>query len=280
MFEIWIDDVTVHTEVAPTINNLTVVPGTYYLVASSSSNEFTVEINADELSCPEMAYNPYPTDAATEVSPNNVTLSWNLGERTTQFRIMFGTTYYCEETLVDWTSNLTEHYTLLGLNNNTNYFWRIDERNDGCSEGVIGQVWGFTTHLNVPTLYGDNYTYVGNDCYLNWSTPSSRDLLSYNLYQDDVLIANTTENSYTISNLGYNTSSGYRFNVTAVYDEGESHYSNNCIVYVSGYGIVEGHVYEQDGITPIAYATIEINGYDEFEYQNGQGRQGTGGSHH
>ena len=45
-----------------TITDLTVTPGTYYLVASSTSDEFTVEINTDNVPCPEFATNPGPTD--------------------------------------------------------------------------------------------------------------------------------------------------------------------------------------------------------------------------
>ena len=242
------------------ITDLTVTPGTYYLVASSTSDEFTIEINTEEVPCPEFATNPHPADAATEVS-TSVNLSWNLDSRATEYRLMFGTTYYCEDVIVDWTDTLSEHHFINGLNNNTNYFWRIDQRNDGCPDGVIGQVWGFTTHLNVPlNLYADSFIHLGEDLTLSWDAPNDRSFLYYNIYQDYELIGSTYDTYYTVSGLPYNITPGYYFNVTAVYDEGESNFSNTRLVRVTGEGTVEGYVYEQDGITPIQGARVEFNG--------------------
>ena len=247
------------------VQNLTVTPGTYYLAASSTSNEWTVEINAEEMPCPEVAYNPIPANDATEVVPSNLNLSWNLGERTTSYRLLLGTDPNNMEILVDWTRSLMNHYNVLGLYNNTVYYWRIDQRNDGCPEGVTGDLWSFTTHLNAPGyLWADHdYMFEGEWNALYWDAPAERGLLSYNVYQDGNVIGNTTETYFDISNLTYNTN-GYQFNVTAVYDEGESNYSNSYWVWVSGYGSVEGHVYEQDGVTPIANVTVSFQGYDEF----------------
>ena len=266
MFYIDVDDITVGSNGSGggndsgAISDLTVIPGTYYLVASSTSNDFTVEINTDVVPCPEWATNPHPVDAATEVSTSAL-LTWDFDSRATEYRLMFGTTYYCEETLVDWTDTLTGHYFVTGLNNNTNYFWRVDQRNDGCPDGVIGQVWGFTTHLNVPlNLYAYDIITQGDDLTLTWDAPGDRSFLYYNVYQDNELVGSTYDTCYTISNLPYNIDPGYYFNVTAVYDEGESNFSNTRRVRVTGEGTIEGYVYEQDGVTPIQGARIEFHG--------------------
>ena len=253
------------------IANMTVTPGTYYLVASSTSNEWIVEINAGEVPCPDMAYNPSPANGATEITPNNVSLQWTLGNRTTEYKLCFGTNPNNMETLVDWTRDLSNHYTISGLHNNTIYYWRVDQRNDGCPESVEGELWSFTTHLNVPGYLWANSDQIfeGDWDALYWEAPTERGLLSYNVYCYDgmtgstILIGSTTDTYYEINNLPYNMN-GYRFNVTAVYDEGESYYSNDVWVYVSGYGTVEGNVYEQDGITPIEGATVTFNGYNDF----------------
>ena len=262
-YEVWIDDVTINSSGGGsngTIIDLTVTPGTYFLVASSTSDEFTVEINTDEVPCPELAINPRPADAAMEVNTSAL-LSWNLDSRATEYRLMFGTTYYCEDTLVDWTNGLSERYFVTGLNNNTNYFWRIDQRNSSCPEGVLGQVWGFTTHLNVPlNLYADSFILQGEDLTLYWDAPNDRSFQYYNIYQDGELIGSTYDTYYTVSDLSYNINPGYYFNVTAVYDEGESTFSNTCLVRVTGEGTIEGYVYEQDGVTPIHGARVEFNG--------------------
>ena len=246
------------------IENLTVTPGTYYLVASSTSNVFSLSINTATLPCPEPASQPSPANDSTEVDPSSVELTWHLGERTTEYRLMFGTSPSCNTVLINWTDRLIEHQSVAELNNNTQYYWRIDERNDACPAGTTGPVWSFTTHLNVPQLsIANNKIYVGDDAVLTWTNPASSSLQSYNIYQDNVLIGNTTQNTYTVSGLAYKPS-GYRFNVTAVYNAGESGFSNNSMVYVSGQGSVEGYVYEQDGTTPIANATVSISGHDEF----------------
>ncbi len=262
-FAVLVDDVTINSSGGGsngTITDLTVTPGTYYLVASSTSDEFTVEINTDNVPCPEFATNPGPTDAATEVG-NSVLLTWNLDSRATEYRLMFGTTYYCEDTLVDWTNGLSERFFVSGLNNNTNYFWRIDQRNGDCPEGVLGQVWGFTTHLNVPlNLYASDFIHEGEELSLYWDAPNDRSLLYYNIYQDGVMIDSTYDTYYTIYGLPYNINPGYNFNITAVYDEGESNFSNTRWVRVTGEGTIEGYVYEQDGVTPIQGVRVEFQG--------------------
>ena len=248
--------------------NMTVTPGTYYLVASSTSDEWSIEINAGELPCPDPAYSPYPVNYS-EVNPNRtIELSWQFGQRTTEYKLMFGTTESCEQTLVDWTRDLVRHYTLPDLIEDTTYYWKIVERNDGCSEGVESPVWSFITRLNPPqNLYAEtNYIMEGESAMLYWSAPA-RALLSYNVYQDGVLIGNTTDTYYVVDSLGYNMDA-YAFYVTGVFDAGESAPSNYAYIYVSGNGFVAGYVYEQDGSTGIENATVTFTGYDEFGYFN------------
>ncbi len=255
------------TEPEYIINNMTVIPGTYYIAASSTDSIWDVVLNATELPCPEMADNPSPADDADDLEPASVNLNWNLGEYTTEYRLVFGSTYYCEDVLVDWTTNLAQSFTVSGLYNNTNYFWRVDERNSNCE--TLGEVWGFTTHLNVPrNLTADDYAlFEGESVVLSWTAIQDRTYRYYNIYQDDELIYSTPANqvvtNYTVEGLTYNMD-GYSFYVTAVYDEGESAPSNEVIVKVSGNGNVAGHVYEQDSITGIANATVTFNGIDEF----------------
>ena len=176
------------------VNNMTVTPGTYYLVASSTSNEWTVEINTDEVPCPNPAYNPSPANYG-EVNPDRtIELAWQFGPRTTEYKLMFGTTENCEQTLVDWTRDLSNHYTLPDLLDEMTYYWKVLERNDGCDAGVESPVWSFTTHLSTPqNLYADeNFIMEGSSAVLYWSAPS-RALHYYNVYQDGILIGSTTD---------------------------------------------------------------------------------------
>ena len=269
----------------PVIENLAIAPGTYYLVASATQADYDVFINVDNMPCPAIgaegfAFNPQPADNEDEIEPNSVTLRWMVPEYATGWRLIFGTTYHPEvghpQTIIyPEDGSFTDHqmansFTVRNLWNNTNYFWRVEFNNDACPEGVSSPVWGFTTHLNVPqNLTAVDYTVFDDETIvLNWNAVVDRTYRQYNVYRDGELIGNTQVNNignttYTDGPLAYNMG-GYTYYVTAVYDEGESAPSNTINVKVSGYGDVNGHVYEQDGTTGIAGATVTMTGLDEF----------------
>ncbi len=268
----------------PEIVNAAVQAGTYYLVASSTDADLEVTINAEDMPCPDVeaegfAFNPTPADDADEVEPGSVTLRWNIPAYATGWRLVFGSTYYPDpnhpQTIMypedgSFTTELANSYTVRNLWNNTNYFWHVEFNNDGCPEGVSSPIWGFTTHLNIPTnLTAVDYTVFDDEqIVLNWNAVVDRTYRFYNVYRDGELIGNTQVNNisnttYTDGPLEYNME-GYTYYVTAVYDEGESAPSDPVTVKVSGYGNVDGHVYEQDGTTGIAGATVTMIGQDEF----------------
>ena len=252
------------------ITDMTVAAGTYYLVASSTSNTFSVSIETSALSCPEVVSNPTPADSALNVSDINTLLKWKLGDRTTEYCLRFGTSATNLETLVDWTRELKEQYKFTDtLNYHTTYYWQVCERNDGCPNGVEGPVWSFTTALNAPTNLTSTLGSVileGETLRLAWKAPAEhRSTISYNIYRrtgsyyysyDSIGHTNDTlfditglENASTSS-----TYSSYTYCVKAVYPQGMSAYSNACTVYVYETGTVNGHVYEQDENTPVAGA--------------------------
>ena len=312
-YEVFIDDVTINAasstpvdpdqpvdpevpgafaefSAGPVIENLNILPGTYYLVASSTDRDYEVEIGIEELPCPEKAVVVAPIDNAEGIQPNSVTLKWLLDPNCTEYRLTFSTTYWPDDEvethpqtiLVDWTNDLAEEYTVTNLWNNTNYFWRVDQRTNGgeptgCT--TIGDIWGFTTHFNVP----QNLTatpvelFEGQTTTLNWNSIVDRTYRYYYIYKDDEYLDRTTVNqvnmtTYTVAatELPYNMD-GYKFNVTAIYDEGESAFSNDAIVKVSGYTNetgINGYAYEQDGVTPIGGVTVTITGTDEFGHEH------------
>ena len=284
MFYLDVDDVALSNsrtraahayQAAPVIVDLPVPAGTYYLVASSTDPNFIVNIDTTAMPCPDMAECVYPADDADTIPVGAVQLKWKLDAYTTEYCVLFGRTYYCEDTLVPWTSDLAESAVALAQYHNTNYFWKVCQRNSSCTTGTDGEVWGFTTKLKWPTnLHAqDSSIFVGEDVVMEWNAIEDRTFRKYNIYLNDSLIGHTTETyipgtytTYTIpaSLLTYNMTTGYRVNVTAVYDEGESPYSNTYILKVSGNGTLTGHVYEQDGTTGIADATVTINGQNEF----------------
>ena len=265
----------------PVITNAPVAAGIYYLVASSTDADLEVTINAEEMPCPEVegfAFNPVPADDEDELEPASVTLQWMNPANATEYQVVFGSTYYPQpghpQTVIsDWTpvTGATGSFTVRNLWNNTNYFWYVVFRNNGaCEEGVESPHWGFTTHLNIPQNLTavDETVFNDEQIVLNWNAVVDRTYRMYNVYRDGELIGHTTVNNisnttYTDGPLAYNMN-GYTYYVTAVYDEGESAPSNTVNVKVSGYGDVNGHVYEQDGTTGIAGATVTMVGQDEF----------------
>ena len=264
------------------IEGMTVTPGTYYLVASSTTEDFEVTIDTEDVPCPVAISGDsrLPLDGATGLEPDAVELTWELGEYTTAWRLVFGSTYYPEEghpqtIITEWSTEPANSYTVHNLWNNTQYFWRIEEKNDNCPEGTSSETWGFTTHLNVPhnLTVVDDQIFEGETVTLNWNAIQDRTYRYYFIYQDGVKIGQTDVNqinqtTYTVPTefLTYNMT-GYVFNVTAVYDEGESAFSNDVVVKVSGYTNatgVNGYVWEQDGETGIQGALVTITSTDEF----------------
>lgn len=240
---------------------VTVDVGTYYVVVASAEQEFPVNINLNTVPTPVAAQMVYPADNAMNIEAP-CTLVWSLGAYTQEMQVLFGTQYPPTDVLIDWTDQLVRSATV-DLEPNTMYFVQINERNStGTTEGNIAS---FVSQLDVPALYADSwYAYEDEDIRIYWDTIDIEGLLSYNVYLNDSLIANTTETEY-IANLEYNLSYPYIFEVSAVYELGESAKSDYVYFYVSGYGTVEGHVYEQDGTTPISGVSVMMYGYDVFD---------------
>ena len=273
----------------PVIENLGLTAGTYYLVASATQADYTVYINVDEMPCPAVeaegfAFSPVPADNEDGLEPASVTLQWMVPEYATGWRLVFGSTYHPQvghpQTIIypedgSWSTDMVNSYTVRNLWNNTNYFWHVEFNNGACPEGVSSPIWGFTTHLNIPQNLraSDETIFEGETVTLTWNAVVDRTYRYYFIYKDDVKIGETTVNqigqtTYTVpaSELSYNMN-GYRFYVTAVYDEGESDPSNTVVVKVSGYSNttgINGYAYEQDGETPIEGVNVTITGTDEF----------------
>ena len=265
----------------PVIENAPIEKGTYYLVASSTDQDFEVTINAELMPCPDLdgfAFGEMPADDEDEVEPASVTLQWTNPAYATSYQVYFGSTYYPEpnhpQTIISDVMPVngpTGSFTVTNLWNNTNYFWYVVFYNEGaCADGVEGPHWGFTTHLNIPQNLRASDETIFNDqtVTLTWNPVVDRTYRQYYIYRDGVKVGETQMNNisnttFTDGPLAYNMG-GYTYYVTAIYDEGESAPSNTVTVKVSGYGTVNGHVYEQDGTTGIAGATVTMVGTDAF----------------
>ncbi len=267
-----VDDITITADVTSgggstdpvyQIADMYVPAGTYYVAVASKTENFQVDMMTTEVPAPEQAVVVSPYDGETNVSDPYLA-EWILGDYTTEMQVLFGTQYPPQTALIDWTDYLVESAFLMDLEPNQSYFLQVNERNvAGTTEG---EIIAFTTPIDpVEGLeIAESNLYPGDAAVFTWD--AARTFKSYNLYRDGVKVNETpiTTNTYTVEGLEYNMN-GYEFAVTNVFDAGESAYSNIVTVYMTGFGSVEGYVYDTDTLHPIAGATIMAIGVDEHD---------------
>ncbi|NTW23159.1 MAG: hypothetical protein HGA37_00555, partial [Lentimicrobium sp.] len=254
-----------HNALVQSIDVLTNFPmfagDTYYMIGSAL-NSWGGSYTLLPMPVPDAVTYVSPADGAININ-NGMSLNWLFGANVAEYQVILGTTYPPATVVVDWTSDLAESYTLTGLNPNLQYFWQINVRN---TQGTtFGPVWGFTTTIDVPTgltasVVDPGPTVPTVAVNLSWTGNNSRAFLGYNVYRNGVKInpALVTGTTYNDPGLARNTT--YTYNVTAVFDEGESAFSLPAVVTTQGVGIVNGTVTDVLVTTPIAGASVVISG--------------------
>lgn len=252
------------------IENLYVPAGTYYVVVASSSEDFQVDMDVADVPAPEQAVVVAPYDGETDVVSPYYT-EWSLGYYTNEMQVLCDTENPPATAFIDWTDYLVEAAFMTSLDNNRTYYFQVNERNDtGVTEG---EIISFTTALDkVQGVDAPVYVYTAENVTLSWNAIEDEKLLGYNVYKDGILVNDEliTNAYYQLGHLEYNPA-GWCFNVTAVYEAGESAFSSDYIIYVSGFGNIAGYVYEQDGETPIEGARVEFQGTNDFGQAYGYG---------
>ncbi len=234
---------------------------TYYLVGSSLLN-WDATYTLLPMPAPDPVTYVAPLDGAININ-NASSLRWTFGNNVSEYEVVLGTTYPPTTVVVPYTSTLATSYTLAGLQPNMQYFWRVNVRN---TQGVTaGPVWGFTTTIDVPlgltvTLVDPAPTANTVSANINWTGPSDRAFIGYNLYRNGSKVNTTpiTESQYTDLGLARNTTYAYR--VSNVFDEGESALSAAVTVTTKGVGIFNGFVYDFLTNDPIEGARVDIAG--------------------
>jgi len=248
------------------VDEMYVPAGTYYVAMASSDVNFPVSIDAVDAPAPVQAIVSAPYDGETYVAYPYVA-EWILGDYTEEMQVLYGLVYPPTTPLIDWTSDLVETAVLPELQNNKTYFLQVNERN--AVGTTYGEIVGFTTPIDMVEGFTAESTelYPGESAVFTWDANHS--IKGYNIYQDGVKLNENliTTTTYTVEGLEYNMTNGYTFNVTAVYDEGESFFSNDVVVYMTGTGFVNGHVWEYDSITPVYNVQIALEGTDEYGHE-------------
>ena len=245
------------------IEDMYVPAGTYYLVAASTDTEFPVAIETAEVPAPEQAYIISPYDGMTNITTPYLA-EWVLGNYTEEMQVLVGTQYPPQTALIDWTDYLVESAFILDLEPNQSYFMQVNERN--AAGTTMGEIIAFTTPISAvdEVVVTNPELYPGDAAMLTWTAPE-RSFKGYNIYQDGVKINESlvTTTEYAVEDLPYNMD-GYLFQVSAVYDAGESLLSAPDTAYMTGFGSVNGYVYDTDTLHPIANATMVVVGIDEY----------------
>ena len=179
-------------------------------------------------STPGAAESPDPYEAQTSVSID-ADLDWTDCADTDSYDVYFGKSsdppYYGSST--------TSDYTLPDLEYNTQYYWKITAKND-CGNRTSSKVWDFTTGdepCPIPATASnpdpsDGMTGETINADLDWADCTDTD--SYDVYfgtsSDPSYYGNTTESSYSLSELDYSTQ--YYWKIVAKNDCGNSASSN------------------------------------------------------
>ena len=247
------------------VSGLELYKATYYLVVSTTGPNYNLNYTTTVMSSPVAVTNLTPVDGAVNIV-NGSNLTWSWGANTLEYRVVLGTTYPPATVVKEWaTANTAVNgsYTLAGLNPNLQYFWRVDVRNNNGTTN--GDVWGFTTTITPPTTLAVTVNDPGESsatvsATLNWTGPTNRAFIGYNVYRGGVKITPSPINNATFTDLGLARNTTYAYTVKSVYDEGESAASNTASVTTKGVGTFNGFVFDFLTNEPIEGARINIEG--------------------
>lgn len=169
-----------------------------------------------------------PANLSILVTADRADLAWQAAPTSSMGRSFLGYNIYRNGMLHDSTMNLV--YSDLGLANGSYSYYVTAIYSSGESLPTN------TVIATIEVLYPPrnlSASVNGNTVSLVWDLPLTigglRDLLHYNIYRNNLLIDQSSTNSYTDSGL---RNGAYSYQVSAVYSSGESTPSNSADVYV------------------------------------------------
>lgn len=127
-----------------------ITPGIYQLTVTGTSGAISKTVNfyVEVLNSTFQTVTPInPVDSANGVSFNAVTIEWNADPNATNYDFQLAEDIEFNTVLVS-ENVTTNQYVFSGLDENTNYFWRVLPKNNGC-QGEFSSIFRFTTGSNI-----------------------------------------------------------------------------------------------------------------------------------
>jgi len=124
----------------------TAIPGVYQMIVTGTSGAITKTVNlyVEVLNSTFQVVSPInPLDLASGILNNSVVIEWVADPNATNYDFELATDVEFNTIIVTQNVN-TNQYTATNLDENTNYFWRVLPKNDGC-QGELSAVFRFTT---------------------------------------------------------------------------------------------------------------------------------------
>ena len=164
-----------------------------------------------------------PSDGSTDIS-TSPTLSWNLSNGATSYRLQISTSSTFSTAVVDQIRITGASYNVSGLYNNTVYYWRVNATNTGGTSDW-SNVWSFNTAIVIPPApvplappFGEKGVSISPS--LSWNSSSGASAYRLQISTNSAFSTTVVDQngiigtSYSLSSLSFNTTYYWRVNAT------------------------------------------------------------------
>jgi hypothetical protein len=155
------------------------------------------------------------TNVTTTVSYNSSNLSWTIINNP----YLVGFKIYRDNTLIKTLSSSDIYYDDTGLNESTEYHYKITALYDDGFETAGVSIISTTTTEPHDEISNLSATSSFNSASLTWTIPSNQFLMGFNIYRDNTLIKTLDANTNTYEDDGLKEGTDYNYKIVSVYND-------------------------------------------------------------